>query len=54
MIQQFTNELFGSIKVLIFNNEPWFVGRDVALALGYVEPAKAVREHVFEEDKGGV
>jgi len=52
LIQQFTNELFGSVRVLSINGEPWFVGRDVALVLGYAEPAKAVREHIFEEDKG--
>ena len=51
-IQLFTNQLFGNIRALNINAEPWFVGRDVASLLGYSEPAKAVREHVFEEDKG--
>ncbi|MDE6840090.1 MAG: Bro-N domain-containing protein [Oscillospiraceae bacterium] len=31
--------------------EPWFVGKDVALALGYERPAKAIPDHVDEEDR---
>ena len=34
------------------DNEPWFVGKDVAAALGYVEPTKAAREKVDPEDRG--
>lgn len=34
------------------NDEPWFVGKDVASALGYEKPTDAVRKHVDEEDKG--
>lgn len=34
------------------NNEPWFVGKDVAEALGYSQPAKAIREHVKDTHKG--
>ena len=34
------------------DNEPWFVGKDVAVALGYTNPLKAIRDHVDEEDKG--
>lgn len=37
---------------ITINGEPWFVGKDVAEALGYVETAKAIREHVDTEDKG--
>lgn len=45
-IQQFTNNSLGvSIRVVDRNGEPWFVARDVALALGYVRTADAVREH---------
>ena len=48
----FTNPEFGSIRTLTINGEPWFVGKDVAAALGYTNPLKAVRDHVDEEDKG--
>lgn len=34
------------------NNEPWFVGKDVAIVLGYSNPQKAIRDHVEDEDKG--
>lgn len=48
----FSNNEFGEIRVLEIENEPWFVGRDVATSLGYSNPPKAVRTHVDEEDKG--
>ena len=34
------------------NGEPWLVGKDVAAALGYQNPQRAIRDHVDEEDKG--
>lgn len=34
------------------NGEPWFVGKDVAEALGYSNSRKALSDHVDEEDKG--
>lgn len=36
---------FGELRVVIRDNEPWFVARDVALALGYTNTAKAIRDH---------
>lgn len=36
------------------SGEPWFVGKDVAAALGYVDTAQAIRKHVDDEDKGVV
>ena len=48
----FNNEEFGSVRCLSINNEPWFVGKDVAVALGYTNPLKAIRDHVDAEDKG--
>ena len=51
-IQIFNNAEFGSVRTVMINDEPWFVGKDVAVALGYKEAAKAVREKVDEEDKG--
>ena len=51
-IQKFTNEQFGTIRSVVCDGKPWFVGRDVALALGYSNPRKALADHVDAEDKG--
>ena len=39
---------------MVINNEPWFVGKDVASVLGYVSPHRAVFDHVDEDDKTSV
>lgn len=54
-IQIFNNTEFGEIRTIDQNGEPWFVGKDVAQALGYGEGkslANAVANHVDEQDKG--
>ena len=51
-IQIFNNPEFGKVRTIVKNNEPWFVGKDVADALGYKETAKAIRERVDDDDKG--
>jgi prophage antirepressor-like protein len=51
-IQVFNNPEFGSIRSLEQNGEPWFVGKDVAEALGYGNPQRAIRDHVDALDKG--
>ena len=51
-IQVFANEEFGQIRTVEINGEPWFVGKDVAEALGYKEATKAAREKVDSEDRG--
>lgn len=51
-LQIFSNEEFGQIRTVEINGEPWFVGKDVALSLGYQEATKAARERVDEEDRG--
>lgn len=38
-------------KQNMFDNEPWFVGKDVAEALGYANTKNAVPKHVLDEDK---
>ena len=48
----FNNKEFGSIRTVVIENEPWFVGKDVAEALGYSNPRKAMGDHVDDEDKG--
>ena len=51
-IQIFNNEEFGNIRTVNIDGEPWFVGKDVANALGYTNPQKAVRDHISVEDRG--
>lgn len=51
-LKVFENPTFGQVRTVEIDNEPWFVGKDVAEALGYKEAAKAVRERVDAEDKG--
>lgn len=46
----FENAEFGQVRTVILNNEAYFVGSDVAKALGYSEPRKAVSRHVEEDD----
>lgn len=50
-LQSFTNEEFGEIRTVQLNNETYFVGKDVAEALGYANASKAVSVHVSEEDR---
>lgn len=51
-VEIFKNPEFGEVRTLMVNNEPWFVGKDVAVALGYARTADAVAAHVDAEDKG--
>lgn len=50
-VKIFNNADFGSIRTITINNEPWFVGKDIATALGYERTDNAIRSHVDEEDK---
>ena len=50
-ITVFNNTEFGSVRTLVINDEPYFVGKDVALILGYAKPRNAIAAHVDEEDK---
>lgn len=51
--QIFKNEEFGQIRTCEVNGETYFVGKDVASALGYTNTMKAIRDHVDDEDKLG-
>lgn len=51
-LQIFNNEEFGEIRTVTIDNKPWFVGKDVAMALGYSNSRKALADHVQEDDKG--
>ena len=50
-IQIFNNAEFGEIRSMEIGGEPWFVGKDVATALGYAKPRNAIERHVDSEDK---
>ena len=51
-IEIFENEEFGTVRTLTIDDEPYFVGKDVAIILGYAKPTDAVRKLVDEEDRG--
>lgn len=46
----FENEQFGKVRVILINNEPWFVGKDVAEVLGYTT-LQRMYDHVDKEYK---
>jgi len=50
-ITTFTNKEFGNVRTMMIDGDPWFAGKDVALALRYTNPQKAIRDHVDEEDR---
>ena len=50
-IRVFESEMFGKIRTFEFDGELWFVGKDVAIALGYEKPENALIAHVDAEDK---
>lgn len=50
-IRTFTNVEFGSVRIVVKDGEPWFVGKDVAASLGYAKPENAISNHVDLEDK---
>lgn len=53
-VRVFEHEAFGEIRTVTIDGEPWFVGKDVAAALGYSNTRDALARHVDAEDKGVV
>lgn len=51
-VKIFNSEEFGDVRTVTINGDPWFVGKDVAAALGFTNPRDAISTHVFDEDKG--
>lgn len=47
----FESEEFGKVRTVTINNEPWFVGKDVADILGYQNGSRDINRHVDEEDR---
>lgn len=52
-LQIFQSPEFGRVRTVSIDGEPWFVGKDIALALGYCNTKDALSRHVDAEDKGG-
>lgn len=52
-IKIFKNAEFGEIRVMLIDDDPWFVGKDIAVALGYKDTVNALKAHVDEQDKAG-
>lgn len=50
-LQIFNSEEFGDIRTVQLNNETYFVGKDVATALGYADTFGALKKHIMDEDK---
>lgn len=50
-VQVFNNVKFGDVRVIMQDEQPWFVGKDVASVLGYTNTRKALLDHVDNEDK---
>ena len=48
----FENPEFGKVRTIVINDEPWFVGKDVAEILGYSQPSVAISKKVDDDDKG--
>lgn len=48
----FNHPEFGNLRCIEKDGEPWFVGKDVAMALGYSNTRDALSRHVDVEDKG--
>lgn len=50
-LQIFTNVEFGEIRTLLIDDQPWFVGKDVAKVLGYENQNRDIVTHVDVEDR---
>lgn len=53
-MQIFKSSDFGEVRTVTIDNEPWFVGKDVADILGYSNTRDSLARHVDEEDKADV
>lgn len=51
-VKIFSSKEFGEVRTVTIDNEPWFVGKDVATSLGYKNTRQALATNVMDEDKG--
>lgn len=49
-LQIFKNAEFGSVRAIMVNDQPYFVGKDVATVLGYAKPLNALTTHIDSDD----
>lgn len=47
----FNNPEFGSVRTVVIEDEVWFIGKDVAVALGCKDTVNAIKQHIDEDDK---
>lgn len=50
-VATFSSDEFGSVRTVMIDGNPWFVGKEVAAILGYERDTKAVVDHVDEDDR---
>ena len=50
-IQIFKNDEFGQVRGILINDEPYFIGKEVATVLGYIDTKSAISDHVDKEDR---
>lgn len=50
-LKVFESPTFGQVRTVEIDGEPWFVGKDVAEALGYRDTSDALKKHVDADDK---
>lgn len=50
-LKVFENPAFGRVRTVEIDGEPWFVGKDVAEALGYRDTSDALKKHIDADDK---
>ena len=50
-LEIFKSEEFGTVRTLVIDDEPWFVGKDVADNLGYQNGSRDINRHVDEDDR---
>ena len=50
-VQIFKSKEFGQVRTVVIDSEAYFVGKDVAEALGYADSFGALKKHVDDEDK---
>lgn len=50
-LQIFRNPAFGEVRTISINNEPWFIGKEIAEILGYSNTRDAIALHIDDEDK---
>ena len=50
-LQIFNNNEFGQIRSLVLDDEVWFIGKDITMALGYSNDRKALQDNVDADDR---